>query len=164
MVLPLSILCGESCLLVSLCAGDKCSTAGSDEDRGRSRRSGVEDRGWSSTSRVLSGWTIERSGDTVSSLHLAQGDEEHMFLGLASKPRSTVSSSLDSKPVALGFLVWASKPAVTICCFEPQNHRNSFLVWASKQSGLRFIGYATKPTEVEDSMGHASRSSSLLRL
>jgi hypothetical protein len=37
---------GESCLLVSWCAGDRCSMACSDEDRGRSRRPGVEDRGW----------------------------------------------------------------------------------------------------------------------
>jgi hypothetical protein len=43
---------------------------------------------------------IERSGDVVCGLHCAHGDEEHKFLGLASKPRSTVSSSLDSKLVA----------------------------------------------------------------
>jgi hypothetical protein len=41
----------------------------SDEDRGRSRRSGVEDRGWS-----------HRSGGTVCSLHRARGDEERDFL------------------------------------------------------------------------------------
>jgi hypothetical protein len=39
------VLCGESCLLVSWCAGGKCDMAGSDEDRGKSRRLGVEDRG-----------------------------------------------------------------------------------------------------------------------
>jgi hypothetical protein len=38
---------GESCLLVSWCAGGRCGKACSDEDHGRSRRSGVEDRGWS---------------------------------------------------------------------------------------------------------------------
>jgi hypothetical protein len=38
---------GESRLLVSWCAGGKCGMACSDEDRGRSRRPGVEDRGWS---------------------------------------------------------------------------------------------------------------------
>jgi hypothetical protein len=37
---------GESCLLVSWCAGGWCGMACSDEDSGRSRRSGVEDRGW----------------------------------------------------------------------------------------------------------------------
>jgi hypothetical protein len=35
----------ESCLLVSWCAGGRCGTACSDEDRGRSRRPGTEDRG-----------------------------------------------------------------------------------------------------------------------
>jgi hypothetical protein len=46
----------------------------SDEDRGKSRRPGVEDRGWSSTGRVLSGQTIRRSGDAVGGLHRARGD------------------------------------------------------------------------------------------
>jgi hypothetical protein len=55
--------------------------ADSDEDLGRSRRPGVEDRGWSSTGRVLDGRTIGRSGDTVCGLHRAQGDEERRFLG-----------------------------------------------------------------------------------
>jgi hypothetical protein len=32
---------------------------------------------------------IERSGDIMCGLHRAEGDEEHRFLGLASKPRST---------------------------------------------------------------------------
>jgi hypothetical protein len=45
---------------------------GSDEDRGRSRRSGAEDQGWSSTGQFLGGWTIERSDDIVCSLHHAQ--------------------------------------------------------------------------------------------
>jgi hypothetical protein len=54
--------------------------AGSDEDHGRSRRPGAEDRGWSSIGRVLGGWAIGRSGDTVCDLHRARGDEEHGFL------------------------------------------------------------------------------------
>jgi hypothetical protein len=33
------------------------------------------------TGRVLSGWTIERSGDTVCGLHRARRDEECGFLG-----------------------------------------------------------------------------------
>jgi hypothetical protein len=37
----------ESCLLISWCAGDMCGMTCSDEDRGRSRRPGAEDRGWS---------------------------------------------------------------------------------------------------------------------
>jgi hypothetical protein len=55
--------------------------AGSDEDRGRSRRSGAEDRGWSSTGRVLFGRMIERSGDALCGLHQAQGGEERGLLG-----------------------------------------------------------------------------------
>jgi hypothetical protein len=38
---------GESCLLVSRCAGGRCGMACSDEDRDRSRRPGAEDQGWS---------------------------------------------------------------------------------------------------------------------
>jgi hypothetical protein len=37
------ILCGESRLLISRYTGDMCDMMGSDEDRGRSRRSGVKD-------------------------------------------------------------------------------------------------------------------------
>jgi hypothetical protein len=82
-MLLLYYLClyGESALLVSWCHGGRCDIAGSDEDRGRSRRPGVEDRGWSSTGRVLGGRAIERSGDTVCGLHHARGDEERGLLG-----------------------------------------------------------------------------------
>jgi hypothetical protein len=77
-------------LHVLCCVGDMCSMADSDEDRSRTSRRGAVDRGWSSTSRVLGGRTIERSGDAVCGLHCTQGDEERVSLGLASKPRSTV--------------------------------------------------------------------------
>jgi hypothetical protein len=54
---------------------------GNDENRGRSKRPGAEDRGWSSTGQVLGDWMIERLDDTVCGLHRAQGDEEREFLG-----------------------------------------------------------------------------------
>jgi hypothetical protein len=54
---------------------------GSDEDRGRSRRPGAEDQGWSTTGRVLSDRMIERSDDVVFGIHRARGDEECGFLG-----------------------------------------------------------------------------------
>jgi hypothetical protein len=38
---------GELRLLVLWCTGGRCDMACSDEDRGRSRRPGAEDRGWS---------------------------------------------------------------------------------------------------------------------
>jgi hypothetical protein len=41
------VSCGESRLPLSWCAGGRCGMECSDEDRGRSRRLGVEDRGWS---------------------------------------------------------------------------------------------------------------------
>jgi hypothetical protein len=45
----------------------------SDEDCGRSRRPGAEDRGWSHR-LVLDGRAVERPGDAVCGLHLARGD------------------------------------------------------------------------------------------
>jgi hypothetical protein len=39
----LSILCGEMCLLVSWCVGDRCIMVGNAEDRGRSRRPSAND-------------------------------------------------------------------------------------------------------------------------
>jgi hypothetical protein len=45
----------------------------SDEDRGRSRRPGAEDRD-GRTGRILGGRAVERSGGAVCSLHLARGD------------------------------------------------------------------------------------------
>jgi hypothetical protein len=74
-------------------------------------QSQVDDRGWSITSRVLGGRTIEMSRDTVYGLHCAQGDYERRFLGSVSKPRSTISPDLPSKPVA------------TVC----ENHWDEFL-------------------------------------
>jgi hypothetical protein len=38
------VLFGESHLLVSWCAGDRCGIACSDDDCGRSRKPGAEDR------------------------------------------------------------------------------------------------------------------------
>jgi hypothetical protein len=51
----------------------------SDEHRGRSRRPGADDRGWSHRSGTR-GRAIERSGGAVCGLHRARGDEEHGFL------------------------------------------------------------------------------------
>jgi hypothetical protein len=117
--------------------------AGSDEDRGKSRRLGAEDLGWSSTSQVLDGRTIERSGDAMCGLHRAQVDEARTFLGLASKTGSTVSPCLASKPVATILAVW------------PQNHSLGFpglgfktgscglVIWPTK-SPRRFLGLGLK--------------------
>jgi hypothetical protein len=52
----------------------------SDEDRDRSRRPDTEDREYR-TGWILSGRTIERSGDVVCGMHRARGDEKRIFLG-----------------------------------------------------------------------------------
>jgi hypothetical protein len=67
------VSCGESHFLFSWRGGDRCDMTGSDEDHGMSRRPGVEDQGggWSSTGRVLGGWTIVRLGDAVFGLYYA---------------------------------------------------------------------------------------------
>jgi hypothetical protein len=51
----------------------------SDENRGRSRRPGAENWGWSYRS-VLNGRAIEKSDGVVCGLHRARGDEERVFL------------------------------------------------------------------------------------
>jgi hypothetical protein len=60
MILLLSILCRETCLLVSWCVDDMCDMTRSDENLGRSRGPGVEDRVWSSTI-----WVAGRLGGRV---------------------------------------------------------------------------------------------------
>jgi hypothetical protein len=64
---------GESCLLVSWCAGGRCGMVCSDEDHGRSRRPGQR-TGDGRTGRVLGGRVVERSDGAVCGLHLARGD------------------------------------------------------------------------------------------
>jgi hypothetical protein len=81
----LYVLCGETCLFVSSCVGDRCGMVGNDEDPGRSRGLGAVDQGWTSTGQVLGGRMIETPSDAVCCLHHAQGDEERGFRGLASK-------------------------------------------------------------------------------
>jgi hypothetical protein len=100
------ILCGESYLLVSWCACDIYDMVGSDEDRGRSRRPSVKNQRWSSTSWVLGDRMIDRSDDVVCGPHRVWGDDEHEFLCLASKPRSTFCQWFGKKTTRMSFLVW----------------------------------------------------------
>jgi hypothetical protein len=67
-------------LLVSWCASGNYGMACSDEDRGRSRRLGAEDRRWSHRSSTR--WSGDREvGGAVSGLHHARGDGERGFFG-----------------------------------------------------------------------------------
>jgi hypothetical protein len=120
----------------------------SDEDRGRSRRLGAEDCGWSSTSWALSGWTIERLGDAVCGLHRAQGDEKRGFLGLASKPRSMVSPGLASKPVATVLMVWPQNHSLWFSDLGLKTGSCSLVIWPTK-SPRRFLGLSLKIKWVE---------------
>jgi hypothetical protein len=72
---------------------------------------GIEDlvqRIGDGTGRVLAGQTIERSDHAVYGLHRAQGDDEHEFLGLASKPLDRVSG-LGLKTDSCGLVIWPTK-------------------------------------------------------
>jgi hypothetical protein len=59
------------------------------------------------------------------------------------------------------FLVWGSKSTAIVWWFWSQNHRDDFLVCASKPSGLRFVGCVTKPMKNKDDTW-VSKSSGLL--
>jgi hypothetical protein len=129
--------------------------AGSDDNRGRHRIPGAEDRD-GRTGRVLSGWAIERSGGTVCGLHRARGDKERGFLGLASKPRSmicqwfglktiqTVFSSLALKPVATVFSGLASKLVAMVSPSLASKPVAGFLVERQNQGGGGFPSLALK--------------------
>jgi hypothetical protein len=94
---------GESRLLVSWCAGGRCGMACSDEDHGRSRRPGAEDRGrshrlgtrWLGGQEV--GWHVETR--SVGFLVEPQNQGGGGFPGLGLKTGSS------------GLVIWASKPA-----------------------------------------------------
>jgi hypothetical protein len=76
------------------------------------------------TCRVLGGWAIERLSGAMCGLHRARGDEEW------------------------GFLVWATKPRLMVCeWFGLKTGSSGLVVWASKPSGLRFVGCTTKLME-----------------
>jgi hypothetical protein len=115
-------------LLVSWRAGDRCGMAGSDEDRDRSRRPGVEDQGWSSTGRVLGGRMIGMFGDAVCDLHCARGGKERVFLSLDSKPRLTACQWFHLITTGMSFLVLTLKSVATVWWFGPQNHDDGFLI------------------------------------
>jgi hypothetical protein len=86
---------GESCLLVSWCAGGRCGMTCSDEDRGRSRIPDAEDWGWSHmsgtrwpsgrvTPYAICSWHVEtRSADFLVEL---QNQGRRFVSDLASKP------------------------------------------------------------------------------
>jgi hypothetical protein len=100
--------------------------------RGRSRRLGAEDQGWSSTSRILGSRMIERSGDAMCDLHRTQDDEECEFLGFSSKLRSMVSPSLESKPVATVLVVWPQNHSLGSPSLGVKTGNCGLVIWPTK--------------------------------
>jgi hypothetical protein len=120
----------ESCLLVSWCAGGRCDMVANDEDHGRSRRPSAEDQRWSSTGRYSmarrsGGWVMPCAVCTV---HI----EMRSTSFLVETQNQGRVSWLSFKTKVDGFLIWASKLTALVWRFWPQNHRVSFLVYASK--------------------------------
>jgi hypothetical protein len=130
---------GESCFLVSWCAGGRCGMAGSDENRGKSRRPSAEDYRWSQTSGTW--W----SGDAVCGLHHACGDEERGFLGSTSKPRSTVCQWFGLKTTGTICQWFYLKITGTVCqYFRLKTTVMIFSGLASKSMAVVFSDLASK--------------------
>jgi hypothetical protein len=133
----------------------------SDEDRGRSRRPGAEDQGWSHWSdtrwpgdrevgwhRMWSVPCMWRRGARVSWLSLkTKVDGFHRFClktsgdgfyGLASKPAAMIFACLASKPVARVFSSLASKLLATVSPGLASKSVVSFLFEPQNQVGGGF--------------------------
>jgi hypothetical protein len=75
---------------------------------------------------------IERSDNTLCGLHHVQGDEERMFLGLASKPRSAISSDLTSKHVATVLAVWLENHSLGFLSLSLKIGSCGLVIWPTK--------------------------------
>jgi hypothetical protein len=88
----------------------------------------------------------------VCGLHYAQRDKERWFLGLAPKPRSTVSLGLALKPVAMFFVVW------------PQNHSLRFPGLCFKINSYGLVIWPTKPPQQFLGLGLKTKWAMVCRL
>jgi hypothetical protein len=127
----------------------------------------VQRTGDGRTGRVLGSRMIKRLGDAVCGLHRAHGDEEHVFLGSASKSRSTIClasktlgqfvSVLASKPLErflIGLVlktdgdglsvVWSQNPWDGFLCFGLKTSGDSFLQFTLKNGGNSFSRFGLK--------------------
>jgi hypothetical protein len=112
---------GESCLLVSWCTGGRCGMACSDEDRGRSRRHGAEERGWSH--RLGTRW--------LGGLHWHVKTRSTGFLVEPQNQGRWFVSGLASKPLGRFSLVWPQNQWRRFSPVWPQNWWWQFsAVWA----------------------------------
>jgi hypothetical protein len=95
----------------------------------------VQNIGYGRIGRVLGSRAIERSGDIVCNLHHARGDEEHEFLGGASKPRSTVCQWFGLKTTVTVFSGLASNLVATVFSGLASKRVVGFLVEPQNQGG-----------------------------
>jgi hypothetical protein len=110
----------ESRLLVSWCAGGRCGLACSNENRGRSRRPGVEDRGWSHRSSTR--WPGDR-----------EVGWRHVWSAPCTRRRGAWVSLLSLKTkVDDLWVVW------------PQNHSGGFRWFGFKTSDNGFCRFGLK--------------------
>jgi hypothetical protein len=127
------------------------------------------------TGQVLGGEAIEMLSGAMCGLHRARGDEEHEFLGCASKPRSTVCVWFDIKITRTVFSCLTSKPVARIFRFGPQNRQlwfgelglkiTTMVSWFVQQNQACFgLSVAPQNRRREDDTGHALRSGGSLRL
>jgi hypothetical protein len=86
---------------------------------------------------------IERSDNAVCGLHRVQGDEACKFLGLASKPRSTVSPGLASKPVATVLVVWPQNHSLRFSSLGLKTDNCGLVIWLTK-SPRQFLSLGLK--------------------
>jgi hypothetical protein len=154
-VLPLlSILYGESCLLVSWCAGGKCDMVGRDENRGRSRRPRVEDWRLSSTGRVMLCAVCTMHKETRSAGFLVEPQNQGLWFvsDLTSKPLGQVFH-FGPQNQQLRFGDLGLKMTARVFWFGCQNH-----------AGYGLLVVPQNRWDDDDDVGHASRSSDLLRM
>jgi hypothetical protein len=133
---------GESRLLVSWCAGGRCGIVCSDEDHGRSRRPGAENRGWShrSGTRWLNGrevrWRHVRHVETRSTGFLVepQNQGQRFVSGLDSKPLGRFSPILPQNQWRRFSPDWPQNRWRRFLVVWPQNLLQRFsLVWPQNQ-------------------------------
>jgi hypothetical protein len=69
-------------------------------------------------------WVVWPQNDSDGFLRFSLKTDDDGFLRFGLKTGSS------------GFPVWASKSAVPVLWFVPQNHRDNFLVWPQNQAGF----------------------------
>jgi hypothetical protein len=111
--------------------------AGNDEDLGSSRRFGAEDRGLSSTGRVLGGQMIGRVGDVMCDLQRAHEDKEHEFFLFEPQNQVRRFPGLDLKIDRSSLVIWASKSSRRFLGFGLKTKRASVYRLCHKTNGGR---------------------------